>query len=138
MRRLYRLDPQRRAEVMSRLAEELAHEQEALFAYVYGSFLDSEGFHDVDVGVYVKVEAPERLLTLALVLAQRLSERVTLPVDVRILNLAPVSFRYHVLTGKVLCSRDDARLAAVMEETTSRYLDIAPLLRRSAKEAFAA
>lgn len=137
MRRLYRLDPQRRAEVMNRLAEELVRDQEVHFAYVYGSFLDSEAFHDVDVGVYVKAEAPERLLTLALVLAQRLSERVTLPVDVRILNLAPVSFRYHVLTGKVLCSRDDSRLATVMEETTSRYLDMAPLLRQGAKEAFA-
>jgi predicted nucleotidyltransferase len=138
MRRLYKLDPQRRVEVMNRLAEELAHEQEALFAYVYGSFLDSEGFHDVDVGVYVKTEAPERLLNLAVVLAQRLSERVKLPVDVRILNLAPVSFRYHVLTGKVLFSRDEARLAHVVEDTMCRYLDIAPLLRRSAKEAFAA
>lgn len=136
MRHLYRLDPQRRAEVMNRLAEDLAHDREVLFAYVYGSFLDSEAFHDVDVGVYVENDVPDR--ALALRLAQRLSERVKLPVDVRVLNLAPVSFRYHVLTGKLLFAKDEARLAHVMEDTMSRYFDIAPMLRRTAKEAFAA
>jgi hypothetical protein len=59
-------------------------------------------------------------------------------VDVRILNVAPVSFLYHVLRGQLLFCRDDEILAEVTERTISRYLDIAPLVRRGAQEAFAA
>ena len=57
--------------------------------------------------------------------------------DVRIVNEVPISFLYHVLRGMLLFSRDDVRLAEVIEDTTRRYLDIAPLLRHSTKEAFA-
>jgi hypothetical protein len=61
-----------------------------------------------------------------------------MPVDVRGLNVAPVSFLYHVLRGQLLFCRDNARLAEVMEQTISRYLDIAPLVRRATQEAFSA
>ncbi len=73
-----------------------------------------------------------------LALAQRLSEAIHLPVDIRVLNHAPVSFLFHVLQGHVLFCRDDDLLADVMERTVARYLDIAPLLRQATREAFGA
>lgn len=71
-------------------------------------------------------------------MAARLGACVQLPVDVRILNLAPTSFLYHVLRGRLIMSRDDERLASLIEETTSRYLDASPLVRRATKDACAA
>jgi hypothetical protein len=58
--------------------------------------------------------------------------------DARILNVAPLSFLYHVLRGRLLYCRDDAVLSEVMERAVSRYLDLAPLVRRGTVEAFAA
>lgn len=123
---------------MGQMREELLSEQEVVFAYLYGSFVEEDAFHDVDVGVYFKSVEPDKATVMALALAQRLSERVGLPVDVRVLNLAPMSFLYHVLRGRLIFSRDDAHLAEVIEHTACLYLDLAPLLRQSAKEAFAA
>lgn len=134
VRRRYQLDAEARAHVREQLARELATHADVAFAYLYGSFVESDAFHDVDVGVYF---SPPPTGALASALAQSLSDRAKLPVDVRPLNGAPVSFVYHVLRGQLLLSRDDALLAEVMEQTVHRYLDIAPLLRLSTKEAFA-
>jgi predicted nucleotidyltransferase len=120
------------------LAAELAGDRSVTFAYLYGSFVESQPFHDIDVGVYLENVQADRVTATALDLAQRLSDRAQMPVDVRILNFAPVSFLYHVLRGQLVFCRDDAVLAEVMERTVSRYLDIAPLVRRGTQEAFAA
>jgi predicted nucleotidyltransferase len=120
------------------LAAELAGDRSVTFAYLYGSFVESQPFHDIDVGVYLENVQADRVTATALDLAQRLSDRAQMPVDVRILNFAPVSFLYHVLRGQLVFCRDDAVLAEVMERTVVRYLDIAPLVRRGTQEAFAA
>ena len=135
VRRRYQLDAEARAHVREQLARELATHADVAFAYLYGSFVESDVFHDVDVGVYFSPPPPTGARALAL--AQFLSDRAKLPVDVRPLNGAPVSFVYHVLRGQLLLSRDDALLAEIMEQTVHQYLDIAPLLRLSTKEAFA-
>lgn len=138
MRRLHRMNREERERIEQCLAAELAGDRSVTFAYLYGSFVESQPFHDIDVGVYLENVQADRVTATALDLAQRLSDRARMPVDVRILNFAPVSFLYHVLRGQLVFCRDDAVLAEVMERTVSRYLDIAPLVRRGTQEAFAA
>jgi hypothetical protein len=90
----------------------------------------------VDIGVYLRCAPAGGSLARGLELADRLSDRVRLPVDVRILNDAPLTFLYHVLRGQLLVNREEDLLAGVMERTIRDYLDIAPVLRRATKEAF--
>ncbi len=99
--------------------------------------MEAEGFHDIDVGIYLNDVNERAAESTESDLAQRLTARLKIPVDIRVLNAAPVPFLYHVLRGKLILSRNDDLLARVMENTVRRYLDIAPLLRHSAKEAFA-
>ncbi len=136
--RRHEAGPGVRSRILEQVTAELAADSEVGFAYLYGSLAGSEPFRDVDVGVYLRPAAPSPATDYALTLAQRLSTRVGLPVDVRVLNGAPVSFVYHVLRGQLILSHDDGLLGEVMERTIRQYLDLAPLLRRSAKEAFAA
>jgi len=132
------MNGEERHRIQQGLAAELASDRRVAFAYLYGSFVESEPFHDIDVGVYLENVQADRLTAAALDLAQRLSDSARIPVDVRVLNVAPVSFLYHVLRGQLVFCRDDAVLTEVMERTVSRYLDIAPLVRRGTQEAFAA
>ncbi len=136
-RHLHTAGREGRARIKDALARELAGYNDIAFAYLFGSAAESESFHDVDVGVYLR-DTHSQSAGLALALAQRLSDRLGLPVDVRILNAAPVPFLYRALRGELLLSADDELLADVIETTVQRYLDIEPLLRRGAKEAYAA
>ena len=138
MRRHHLMNREERHRIDQCLAAELTGDRSVTFAYLYGSFVESQPFHDIDVGVYLENVQGNSVTATALDLAQSLSDRARIPVDVRILNVAPVSFLYHVLRGQLIFCRDDAVLAEVMERTVSRYLDIAPLVRRGTQEAFAA
>jgi predicted nucleotidyltransferase len=131
------MEKEKRQGLILQLAKELASECDVVFAYVHGSFLDSASFRDIDIGVYLDAIGPEGSMRMV-TMAARLSACVQLPVDVRILNQAPTSFLYHVLRGRLIMSRDDERLASLIEETTRRYLDASPLVRQATKDAYAA
>ncbi len=135
MERCYQLSPEEHSRIRDQIAAELAHFPDVVFAYLYGSFAGSDAFHDVDIAVYLSGEKATE--DVAANLSQHLSTKVKLPVDVRVLNAVPVSFRFHVLRGECLLSRDDDLRADIVEDTVRRYLDIAPLLRHATKEAFA-
>jgi hypothetical protein len=134
-----------REEILAVLGEALAARPEVVFAYAYGSFLEDRPFHDIDVGVYVKAAeqawAGSLALDLgmavesALVTSSRGGEQRRFPVDVRVLNWAPVSFCYHVLQGRLLFSRAEDVRVRWAERVLSRYLDLKPLRHRALKEA---
>ena len=137
-RQLQNFSGEQRGQIEECLSVELAGDGDVVFAYLYGSFVEPQPFHDIDVGVYLQGHPSESQTEKAIALAQRLTDRVRCPVDVRALNAAPMSFVYHVLRGRLLFSRDDSLLADVIERTVSRYLDAAPLIRQATREAFAA
>ena len=108
------------------------------FAYLYGSVLESDRVHDVDVGLFLDDAVSPQQATIANSLSAILSAAVGLPIDVRVLDDAPLSFLYDVLRGQLLLCRDETFLTDMIEDVARRYLDIAPLLRSSTKDAFAA
>lgn len=134
---VYTVDRFRRQEVLNVLASALKDYSEISFAYVFGSFSGSGPFRDIDVGVYFKPFEREKAIRLSLNLISELSEKVGLPVDVQILNEAPIPFLFHAIRGEPLFFRDEELLTDLIERTAQRYLDIAPLLRHYTKEAFA-
>ena len=136
MKQSYSLNQSTRQSIFDCLAGELARTPEIVFAYVYGSVLDSELVHDVDVGLYLDGSHLPRRSEILGTLSHRLSAAIELPVDVRLLNAAPVSFLFHVFQGHLLLSRDEELLTNLLEDVPRRYLDIAPLLRQATKEAF--
>jgi uncharacterized protein len=113
----------------------LQDEPGILYAYLHGSFLDQPAFRDVDVAIHV-TDAAAPGGRLAVDLSAALTAAFGLPVDVRAVNDAPLSFRFHALRGRLLVSRDDERLADAIEDTARRYHDIESLLRRATREAF--
>ena len=93
----YRISPETRESLVRRLTYELEKEPTIRFAYLYGSVLDSDTVHDVDVGLYLHEFKAETGAAAALNLSNRFTAIARMPVDVRVLNEAPLSFMYHVL-----------------------------------------
>ena len=131
-------DPNQKArqQALERFSTILTERAEVVFAYVYGSFVEGFPFHDIDVGVFVSKITDEKSTDYSLALSQMLSSEMKIPVDVRILNFAPVSFLYHVFRGKLIYERDEEMRASIVERTVQRYLDLKPMIRRGVKEAF--
>jgi predicted nucleotidyltransferase len=76
-----------------------------MFAYIYGSVLSSDNPRDIDIAVYLFPMDFEKLsrdgeisLSFAIPLEMDLEEQLKRKVDVQVLNRAPLSFRYRVIT----------------------------------------
>ena len=125
-----------RDRLSERLGNVLRNRDEIMFAYVYGSFVEGLPFHDIDVGIYILKVDEKEAVSYNLTLSQALSKEMQIPVDVRILNFAPVLFLYHVIQGNVIFDRDEETRLRVVERTIQRYLDLKPMIHKGVKEAF--
>lgn len=122
--------------LIQHLASFIEGRSEIVFAYLFGSFIEGLPFHDIDMGIYLSEIKEEEASLYSIDLALVLTQALRIPVDVRILNFAPVSFLYHVIRGKLILERDEEVLSRFVERTIAKYLDLKPLIRRGTKEAF--
>lgn len=104
----YEITDSRRREIKDSILHILNGKMEITFAYLYGSFLENL-FRDVDVAVYMDKELTKKdALHFELALERELEEETGFPVDVRILNYSPLSFRFKVFKdGYLLLTRDE-------------------------------
>ena len=135
-RKAYQLGREGKEKLIEHLRDFLRSRDEVVFAYVFGSFLEEETFHDIDIGIYLSEIPQEESTQYGLALSQTLSSNLRIPVDARVLNFAPVSFLYHVIRGKLIIERDEELSTTLVEQTIQRYLDLKPLVYRGMKEAF--
>ena len=77
---------------------ELEKRENILFAYIYGSFVISEKYNDIDVAIYISDFHREKVLYIEFELERVLEDKIQKPFDVRIINSAPLGFVYNVLT----------------------------------------
>ena len=115
----------------------LAAKNGIVFAYIHGSFVTGEKFRDIDIAAYFE-HPPGHIIEEELSLETELSRVMNnLPVDLRILNHAPLSFRYNVIRyGRPIFVRDNDSRCEFMEETLRNYFDFAPYREMYLREAF--
>ncbi|BCV22633.1 nucleotidyltransferase domain-containing protein [Moorella sp. Hama-1] len=126
------LTPQEREHKEDLLVARLRDYKEVLFAYLYGSFSEGLPFNDIDVGVYLAEEglSPAEILQYEIEKGIELELLIGLPVDLQVLNHAPLPLRYHISQGQLLFSRDEPARYTFLETTWRDYFDYYPLVRQ--------
>ncbi|MEW6527746.1 MAG: nucleotidyltransferase domain-containing protein [Spirochaetota bacterium] len=129
------LQLEQKQKIYNVLRNELQYNSNVLFAYVHGTFLCNCPFNDIDVAIYVET-IPDSVLQYELQMEYILMEAIGLyQVDVRILNKAPLVFKYGVIkNGMLLLSKDEEKRNCFKEETIRDYLDFLPYIKRYRKE----
>lgn len=114
-----------RKTIRQTLRERLLECEQVRFAYLFGSFTLKGSFEDIDVAVYVAPETLQYMDTLALSfdIADILERAVGLPVDVVILNTAPLALQFEAARGEPLMARCWEELADFAEQVTLRWWD---------------
>jgi predicted nucleotidyltransferase len=138
--RYHDLDGAERERALRVLTRALEKEQGLCTAYVHGSFVEKGPFRDIDIALYYhpvpEFNLLDRELDMEVALEEALIEAgFRIPVDVRIINRAPLSFRYGVIKdGELLLVRDDDRRVDFEVLTLSKYFDFAPFRAAYLKE----
>lgn len=127
---------EQRDRVIKQLSMLIKDSPEILFALLHGSFPEGGPFRDLDLALYLEpgIVHRESFRDYELERGVRWTDVVGLPVDVRLLNDAPVGFRYHALNGTVLFVRDEEFLDEFRARTWDDYFDFAPFAGRYLRE----
>jgi len=122
--------------IIQQIKKFLFEEKAILFAYLHGSFLSENKFNDVDIGVYLDGRMIEDIKTVdfEISLSLKIEKLLKLPVDVKVINFAPLSFRYQVSCGYLLFSHDELKREEFLCKTWGEYFDFLPISRLYLKE----
>jgi hypothetical protein len=104
-----------------------------VFAYLHGSFTETH-FRDVDVAVFVDEKKVQDFTEYEIRLSLEIERVVKVPIDVKVLNSAPLSFRYRAVKGDLLISKDDVLRFRFIEDVVREYLDFKPVEERMIRE----
>ena len=108
--------------------------QEIATAYLFGSFVKSEFFSDIDLGLITNTDL-ERPLKFELGMETRLENIVKYPVDVRILNHAPFSFSQNVIRhGEIIIDKNPNLRAEFTGNVLKQYFDFSHFRKHYLKE----
>lgn len=130
-------DAKDKTAIIEAIIGKLREHPEILFAYLHGSFLTSESFNDIDLALYLQTR-PDSVLDYELNMEVILTNTIArVPVDVKLLNGAPLSFQYNVIReGVSIVVNDDNERAEFQERTIKYYFDFAPFRKRYLEEVF--
>jgi len=119
----FQMESEERKRLLRGLKGLLEDVEGVVFAYVHGSFVELDAFRDIDVALWVK--DPEEAFNYAVALSVKLEAEVGVPVDVHVLNDAPLPFKRQVFTkGELLLSVDEGFRLRMLDETLRRYFDL--------------
>lgn len=120
--------------IQQQLAPFFRDRKEVMVAYLYGSVVSQETFHDVDVAILCEpsfchsLEAFSRVLRWGSEAEKLLHPRR--PLDLRLLNEAPVSFQHEVIrTGVVIFERNRDERVIFEAQVMTLYMDFLPTQR---------
>ncbi|MDI6811241.1 MAG: nucleotidyltransferase domain-containing protein [archaeon] len=118
MMKVHAISGAEKEEIKRRIVDVLEKRTEILFAYLHGSFLE-ENFRDIDAAIYVtELDDKRDVLAYELGLERVLEEAIRFPIDVRILNAAPLAFRFKVIKDGILLFSKDERVRCDFESLT--------------------
>ncbi|EFK06143.1 putative toxin-antitoxin system, toxin component [delta proteobacterium NaphS2] len=122
----------------------LRERPEILFGYLHGSVLLSQDPKDIDIAVFLVPDVYDKLrkmgnmsLDFTIPLEMTLEKEIAMPVDLQILNDAPLRFKYTAVSKGQLVIDLDSRIRSDFESITRvKYFDFRPKREAYLKEAF--
>jgi uncharacterized protein len=102
MNKYYTITKNEKEKIQKEIIRYLKNKKEIIFVYLHGSFLKDK-FRDIDIAIYLDADFTEKkALKYELFLEDELSNKLSYPCDIRILNHTPLSFRFSVIKKGIL------------------------------------
>ncbi len=128
--------------LIEKVSDIIRYKEDIEFAYIFGSFalverdhLNRNDFNDVDIAVYLSKDKVENILSFEMETEAQLEELFHLPFDVRVINEAPLSFRFNVIkSGIVILDKNKSLRTDFEGLTLKEYFDFVHLRNEYLRE----
>ena len=95
-----------REKITEVITKYLLNKEEIIFAYIFGSFEETENYNDIDIAIYLESEF-EQPQGYDLRLAVELETKLDKKIDIIIINQASPSLIFEISKGKLLFDKDE-------------------------------
>ena len=127
-----KLSDEQKLKLLERLKGRLKEAGAVVFAYVHGSFMERDSFRDLDVAIWIR--NPGKAFYYTVDFSAKLEVEMGVPVDVQVLNEAPLPFKHYIFTrGRLLLSRDENLRLRLVNEVVRQYVDLKQLIETASK-----
>ena len=131
-RKLSDMDKQNLINKISRI---FCTKKDIVFAYIFGSFISKDEFKDIDIGVYIDNIETATILNYEMKLELESEDIIGIPVDIRIINNAPISFVYNILKDKIVMIDNNIDLRSDFEGLVyKKYFDFQYFIKEYLRE----
>lgn len=129
------ISQKRKEEIVKEISYRLKKRKDIIFSYIFGSFVTDDKFSDIDIGVFCTDKVSKEPLDFEFKIEEEIKSLKKFPVDVRIINHAPVSFVYHVVKDGILITDKNIKKRAEFEGMIfKKYSDFSFYRKRYLKE----
>ncbi|OGF67200.1 MAG: hypothetical protein A2Y62_09420 [Candidatus Fischerbacteria bacterium RBG_13_37_8] len=110
--------------------------EEILFAYLHGSFMQGQSYNDIDIALFLDEDKTAYIdqVDYGINASIELEKKLRKTIDVKVLNGASLSFRYHATGGKLLFSKNELLREEFLCRTWMDYFDFQPFAIKYLKE----
>jgi predicted nucleotidyltransferase len=115
------------------LGAKLAADANVAAVYLFGSRArgTARDESDIDLGLLLQSAPPASLLAQPFELQAELSRELGAPVDIVVMNTAPVDLVHRILRdGRMVLEQDRSRRIAFEVKARNQYFDLLPILQR--------
>ena len=129
--RVYKFTKEQKGEIIEKAKKVLLRHDYVCFAYVFGSFLDDIGSHDIDIVIYICPDKynPDNDLKIHIKLGTELEKELNMPVDTVILNSADPILRFNVLKGRLIFTRNETLHDEIVDYYVREFRDFELFLK---------
>ena len=132
-------------ELVAQLSRILEKKSQVMFAYLHGSALTTENPRDIDIAVYLFNEIFNQYklnaaisLDFAIPLEMELEKNLQKPVDLQVLNQAPLAFRHRVIKqGRLMVDKNSDLRCDFEYLSRVQYFDFKPRIEEYLREVVA-
>jgi predicted nucleotidyltransferase len=111
-------------EIIALVRQNLTAREEIVFAYVFGSIVESNAFNDVDVGIYLNQSISDGF-HYAFEMSGELERLLDCRVDVILMNTAPDCMIHSITKGELIVNNSDDVRVDFITAAWKRYWDFA-------------
>lgn len=114
--------------LLERVKRRLKDFDGVVFAYIHGGFIKRSFFKDLDIAIWIK--DLDKAFYYTVDFSAKLEVEIGVPVDIQVLNKAPLPFKHYIFTqGELLLSKDEGLRLRLANETIRQYIDLKYLIR---------
>jgi len=110
--------------IIEAIKEILHNNQEILFAYLFGSFIESDIYNDIDIAIFIDESSLNSISRwFEIDLSLEVEKLICKKTDIILLNKAPDHLIHQVSRGQILIDRDEEKRFDFILPAWKRYFD---------------